>query len=246
MATAFRMTSNTTARLIREGLPEDYLVWDIETTGFNGAVDLTTQIGWAIVRNRQLVNQESLLLDWTTMPGIDQQWLRDRLAALCETFRERGSTYHATYDKLAGGQPPLACLQILDTVLTEAEQAGDWIVGHNVACFDTRLTDGQRARFLGLPPRTWNPDRIFDTGLFVKAAQASLELRPGEALGDWWRRVAGTRVRVKWALDTYCIPAFGLAEKYGLDLQSCHDAGYDCYVIHCLVEELRKIGNVNG
>lgn len=246
MTTAFRMTSNTTARFIREGLPEDYLIWDVETTGFNESVDLITQIGWAIVRGRQLVNQESLLLNWTTMPGIDQQWLQDRLAKLCETFREKGATYYATYDKMAGGQSPLLCLQVFEEVLAAAERAGDWTVGHNVACFDPRFVDSHRGRFLGLPPRDWERDQVFDTGLFVKAAQASLELRPEEALSAWWRRVAGTRVRVKWSLDSYCIPAFGLAEKYGLDVRACHDAGYDCYVVHCLVEELRKIGNTNG
>ena len=44
-------------------IPDDYLVLDVETLGYGKEVPIA-QIGWGVVKDRQLVNVESLLLNW--------------------------------------------------------------------------------------------------------------------------------------------------------------------------------------
>lgn len=249
MNVVFQDLAPAIGRFIQErGFPDDYFLFDLETSGFSREKDLITQIGWAIVRDRQIVNNQALTLNWTRHPGIDQMWLEWRLSALEAAFQKQGKPYHLTYEVLAASPTdPIEALQVLDALLDVVVRDKEWVVGHNLAIFDMSVFDAHRARFLDLGAVDWFRDGIFDTGLFVKASQLDRYPGQGEILDEFFRKIAGTRARgVLWSLDRYCIPTFDLDTRFGIDTMLCHDAGYDCKVGHHLFETLREIGEAYG
>jgi DNA polymerase III epsilon subunit-like protein len=226
------------------GFPDDYFLFDFETSGFSRQDDVITQIGWAIIRGRQIVDNQSLTLNWQMHPGMNQMWLEWRLADLAVAYRKEGKPYRLTY-KVLGESPyePISTLQMFDELLASVLESNEWIIGHNLAIFDTGMMDAHRIRFLDAPPLEWPANRIFDTGLFVKAAQMGRYPSNGETLMDFFRSVSGLRAKgIFWALDKYCIPAFELDTRFGVDVSKCHDGGYDCRVNYHLFEAMREIG----
>lgn len=249
MNVVFRDPKPLIGRFSRErGFPENYFIFDLETSGFSRDNDVITQVGWAIVRDRQIVDNQALTLNWTRYAGMDQMWLEHRLVDVADAFRRQGKPYHLTYQALAASpHDPLDVLTVLLTLLDDTVAADEWIVGHNLAIFDTGVVDAHCRRFLKRKPVAWRPNRIFDTGLFLKAAQLGRYPSPMETLAEFFRAVAGVRAKgVKWALDKYCIPAFGLDTRFGVDVQKCHDGGYDCKVNYHLFEAMREIGEAHG
>lgn len=249
MNTVFQDLGLKVGRFIQDrGFPDNYFIFDLETSGFSRQNDLITQIGWAIVRDRRIVDNQALTLNWTRYINVDQMWLEWRLGELETTFRRQGKPYHLTYEVLAASPTdPIEALQTLDALLAAVGRDAEWIVGHNVAIFDTNMFDAHRARFLDLEPVDWRSDSIFDTGLFIKAAQLDRYPSPAEPLDKFFRAIAGVRARgVLWALDRYCVPTFDLDTRFGVDVAQCHDAGYDCKVNHYLFEALREIGEAYG
>ena len=249
MNMVFQDSAPMISRFIRDrGFPDDYFLFDLETSGFSRENDVITQIGWAIVRDRQIVDNQILTLNWTRYPGIDQMWLEWRLSELEATFRQQGKPYRLTYEVLAASPTdPIEAIRVLDTLLDTVVRDREWIIGHNLAVFDTTMFDAHRARFLDLGSIDWFGNGIFDTGLFVKAMQLGRYPSSGESLDEFFRKVGGTRARgVLWSLDRFCIPTFDLDTRFGIDVEQCHDAGYDCKVSHHLFEVLREIGETYG
>ena len=88
------------------GLPEDYLVFDMETTGLQER-DLPVDIGHCIVRGKEVVNQGSFILNWADYPGMDVAWLEQQFRNLRKRYAEMGKTYHYTVEQLRDeGKPP--------------------------------------------------------------------------------------------------------------------------------------------
>jgi len=230
------------------GFPDNYFVFDFETSGFSREFDVITQLAWTIVRDRRVVDTQSMVLNWPRHPYISQSWLRGQLLKLAESYAEQGKVYRLTYDVLEESPyMPVDALSVFDTLLDSVIEDKEWLIGHNIAIFDTEMMDAHRIRFLGKEPIDWPEDRIFDTGLFLKAAQLGRYPRPGESLDSFFRSISGVRAKgVFWAMDTYCIPAFGLEERHGIDTSRCHDAGYDCHVNHLLFEAMREVGESTG
>src|SRR5271156_1357307 len=62
-----------------KGWPDDYLVFNTQTTGLDVHRDLIVEVGIGMVEKRQLVYQTTVVLDWTQEPSVDQAWLAERL-----------------------------------------------------------------------------------------------------------------------------------------------------------------------
>jgi DNA polymerase III epsilon subunit-like protein len=255
-----------------ELFPSRYVSLDIETTGFDRRQDLIVEIGWCVVIDGAVVENRSTILDWTRNANIDQAWLQQRLIEVKASVelkdgKPTGRTYHMTYGRMAAeGKPAVETLLEEHINLLIQESAGHPIVGHNWLNFDSQmlavamslLRGGERMKTDAGHYR--KIDEIvcsgafgcpaFDTGMALKAHQLGTAggglPRPGETSRDFFYRVGRIFAKgVRWSLDGYAVPTFGLEKKYGLDPTQAHSAAYDALVTHYLLQELLKLAKAD-
>jgi DNA polymerase III epsilon subunit-like protein len=213
--------------------PSDYLVVDIETTGFNWwgkrgkdkPFDVVVQFGFAAVRDNEIVGQGCRYInpapvkmhpDAARVTGLTDEWL----AAY-------GSCPEDVYNELMG----------LIRVYTDS---GLMIVGHNAYKFDIPFINADMKR-LGVNHQ-FDPKLVLDTGMLFKAWKMNTSPHPDETLEQFFRRVAETWSRVKWNLAT-AMDELGLVSRFNIDLDDAHDASYDCWMTYLLLDTLRKQGD---
>ena len=251
-------------RLGHSMFPEDYIVFDVETTGrvFYGAQgsytpdrhgyhDLITQIGHCIVRGGEVKHSAGVVLDWTR-PEVasthefdvmrDQQWLRDQLDFLDKVFTEKGRTYQVPYTKMqAEGRDPIEIIRGYYDIFNDAREQGLKFVGHNAWGFDVKMVRYHFRQCLNEDFK-WRSDEVIDTGMIEKAIQdadnENISLPwPTENLKTWSRRIANSpRAGISWNLDQHVVNKYNLIERYNLNMDEAHDAGFDCYLTHLLLE----------
>ncbi len=256
-------------RLGYDLFPDDYIVFDVETTGrvFYGAQgydtprahkhhDLITQIGHCVVRDREAKSYGGVILDWTTAEARSLHefekmaylpWLDEQLEFLVRRFAEQGRTYQVPPDRMrAEGKDPVETLQAYHQIFTDARENGLKFIGHNAWGFDAKFIRYHFRHYLDEDFK-WRHDELIDTGMLEKALQdrdndyMSLPW-PTENLKTWSRRIANSpRAGLFWNLDTHVVKKYNLVEKYNLDMSEAHDAGFDCRVTHLFLETLRGI-----
>lgn len=221
--------------------PEDYLVFDCETTGIDRKQDLPWQIGHCVVRGRQVVNRGVFVLDWTDWPGVDEDWLRDRIERVGYHMRKKSKNWDLTWEHLkTKGEPPEKVLSFYHKLFQTNREAGAAFVAHNGWFFDAILLSqcfeescGIDFQFLG--------DEIFDTGCFEKAILGELyPTKEDRTLKDYSLRVHAKRLKgIRWNIED-CIKRYGIQDFPGVDLNRLHgDASEDCLVTHVLFERQR-------
>lgn len=220
--------------------PHDYLTFDTETSGFATNNDWITEVGWAVVRNRRIVDSAALILDWTRRPEVDQLLLRSKLEGLQRIFEEQGRVYHISYEKMRDeGVDPVEGLRVLATLLFQAIQAQEMIIGHGVR-FDRRMLDSHFEEYLQfvLP---WDSGPWFDTGLVEKAVQMNRPPVAGETMLEWLDRVNRAGGRAKWNLDRHCASKYQLEGRFGAVMKKAHGASYDSQLVYALFETYTQI-----
>ena len=228
-------------------LPRDYLVFDLETTGFDRRRDLVWSVGWAVVRNCQVVANEEVILDWTQNRTIDQDRLRSRITLQHEQMAGSGRSCQLTYDVLRHGVEPCGGLGMFLAFLADAARAGEYLVGHGCWGFDKPMLDAQATRW-GFGSVPWDRSAVIDTGLIELAAELTEE--PGrcpprnETLDAWYYCLMKLRSRAHWSLADHCTRKYRLAERFNLNMRQSHGAAFDCRVTHHLVETFRDVGAV--
>lgn len=230
------------------GLPDHYTVFDTETTGFRFSSDLIVEVGWCVVRDRKVESYGGCVIDWTTSPIVTPAWLQDKLARTKEAVefkkgKPTGKNYRFTYDVLSEeGAEPREALETFRSMLAERVERNELLIGHNAWHFDANMVNGNFQRFTDTGKIDWKVNSIFDTGLVEKASQLGPGMRPwpDDNLTTYFKRISNRRAAVKWALDTHCVPKYGLVEKHDLQMDEAHTAGFDCYVNHLLLEHWRE------
>lgn len=213
-------------------LPDSYLVTDVETSGFNHSPldprmkhDVVVQLGYAVVRDRKLVECTDVLLkrppgtmgaDATRVTGITDEILAD------------------------GVEPALVYAQFVD-LCNVFRGAKMMFVGHNMISFDAPFIAADSAR-CGHSFK-FGAGEILDSGMMFKAAQMQVIPSAREDLHKFMLRIKETRSRVKWNL-TLAVQSLNIDKANGLDMSKAHAAGFDCRVTHLLIEELRKLGGL--
>lgn len=221
--------------------PDNYIVIDTETTGLRFGEDLAAQIGVCLVSGRNMVANESTVLDWTRCRNVDQDWLRWRMNKTRDDMAAKGKVCRMTYERLQKeGQDPVVVLKKYASILEEARAHGHSYVGHNIWGFDIPILQPIFDRHG--PPFSFGSENIIDTGIMEKASQLKAFPRPGETLSAFYTRIKKQVAEgVYWALSDRCIPKYRLDVAYKLDMAKAHDAGFDCYITHLLFEKYREL-----
>lgn len=222
------------------GIPESYLVVDLETTGFKKDYDVVTQVGWAVVVNRQIVNCEALYLNWEGTEFVEHGWMRHRLRQQADNMAQRGIQQKITADMLERlGIEPLSVLNVLFDLMLGYVSRNQLIVGHNFWKFDSAFLDYAFDRFMR-KEFPWTHSSIMDTGIVEKASQLNLPRYESETLDDWFDRVERKRAHSKWGLDS-CVQKYNITQRFGLGLDQHHDAGHDCRLTWAVFETFREL-----
>jgi len=213
-------------------LPDSYLVVDVETSGFRHSPsdprvkpDVVVQLGYAVVRDRKLVECTDILLK--RPPG---------------TMSAGASRVTGITDEiLADGVEPALVYEQFVELCNVFRGAKMMFIGHNMIFFDAPFIAADSAR-CGHPFK-FAAGEILDSGVIYKAGQMRVIPNARENLHTFMLRVANTHSRVKWNL-TLAIQSLGIDKANGLDMSKAHAAGFDCQVTHLLIEELRKLGGL--
>jgi DNA polymerase III epsilon subunit-like protein len=205
--------------------PDNYVVLDTETTGFDMINGRVLQIGMCEVKDREETNRSSVLL---------------KIPEHVEINPKAESVHGITRERLEkDGVNPRVYYPELKAVLESYEKAGFPIVGHNFARFDGPFLEAEFIR--NGSPYKFGYNNVIDTGMLVKAARLKKLPTKEATLRGLWTEIADLRVfGLYYALDRYCFDAFGL-EKHGADKGAAHDAAYDCWMTHLVLEELRQL-----
>lgn len=227
-------------------LPTDYITYDLETCGVDRYEDLIVELGYCPVIDQTSGEYHSHVVDWTTEPGIDQDWLKFKLKSVAEHMAKSGRTSHMTYERMRReGSPPAVAFKEYRDLFDSARDNNIMIVGHNAVQFDNPFFEEAVREWL--EDDSWKfPELVFDTAAVVKATIVQMPPWPEETLQQYFFRVLDRPAPgVKYNLDTYCVGRFGLKEKYpGLDISNAHTAGFDAMLIHLLLEEFRALGDL--
>ncbi len=216
--------NKTCSSLKLSGIPEDYFVIDLETTGLASYRHKIIQLGYCAVRNKCPDKIGSFILrqDYHT----SDNW--------SETERLTGLSFEKV--SALGLDEAVILPAFMDTVKTWVD-SGRFIVGHNLINFDIPFLN-RHAAMRGSDyeiPLT----RALDTGMIVKAARGGIYFDPNDTFFMFAKRTYNViRKGLFWKL-AYCIKDYGLEEKFnGLQY---HDAANDCFATHILFEKIREV-----
>ena len=214
-------------------LPCDYLCMDTETTGTNTTVDHIVQVGLCSVKDCKIVHElwDTDYVSYTVQ--LPKEAFIGKEAAI--------NVHHIDYEKSQRcGIPPKEAYELLYGILMESLSKGTMVCGHNLYSFDIPFFQNEMSR-AGVNFR-FAENQVVDTAMLVKAMQIGILPGEDETSYAYWSRVRDFRARgIYFSLDRYCIDRFKLVEKYGVSKDKAHDAGYDCWMSHLLVEELNNI-----
>lgn len=224
-------------------LPDDYLVIDIETSGFSSDKDVIIEAGWAVVRARKVVHYTGLLLDWSKVPGVDTGRIQSQLAQQATAYQQKGRPHYFPWERLqAEGEDPREVLQAYMTLLRDYMQRPyPALVGHGAWRFDRQFIDKSLQRYLPDAYVPWVPNCVLDTGLIEKSLYLGTYPWAGDTLDLWSDRTNRAYLRQKWNLPEHCEQKYKLSSRTGLDPALSHTAGADCVMTHALLETYREM-----
>ena len=221
-------------------MPCDYMVFDLETLGFEPSNDMIVQIGFCVVRDCQVVHDlwpedyKSVILKWPKECFVGKE------GAI--------NVHHIDYERSQkDGIDPREAFELMTDIVKFGNEEGMMFSGHNLFAFDFGFMKTAMANLqfdLHI-----NRSQLIDTAMIVKGMRLGMIPGPDENIYDYYSRVKRFRAKgVFYNLDRYCVERFELRQRYGVEPENAHDAGYDCYLTHLVVECLNKMidGEWNG
>jgi DNA polymerase III epsilon subunit-like protein len=230
--------------------PENYCAIDTETTGYNvrgqagfrvECPDIVFEIGHCLVRDRQVVDRMSVLIDWTGRTYPPDRWLRERLHHLDGVMQRK-----FTYDRLRrDGVKPEEALGFYADFLRTLRERQVLMVTHNGYGFDEHALAGVFALSGVWPGFSFDGNWMLDTHA-VERANQMLDHRAvhpvlGDTLRSYCTRVASLRRKgLHSNLDTHCYQKYDFAGR-GVSRRDMHGAETDAYCLHLLMESYRGL-----
>jgi len=223
--------------------PSNYLVYDLETTGFRKESDLIVELGHCVVKDNVAEYYHSQVLGWDQMPDdIEHEWLQYKIQQCADHMASAGRQSHMTWERMCEeGEDPIEALDSYYELLMSAQEQGVFIAGHNFLGFDNARFAHACDEWLGKKFEILNPNRVIDTAAIEKAVQLDLAPFPEETLVDFFRRVTSRSAKgTKHNLDQHCVKKYRLEEKYDMNPADAHTAGFDSVLVHWLINEYKE------
>jgi DNA polymerase III epsilon subunit-like protein len=229
-------------------IPDNYVTFDVETSGFSKVYDFVLEWGHCVVKDRQPVTRYTRLLNWYAVPGFDAATLDYRLSEIASDMSAKGKSWRITPELLREkGVDPRQELFRINSFLKKTHQTGLLLAGHNATSFDVPIVVNNLLKVIRpiADVFQFSPDSLLDTGIIVKGAQVpghpDLHWREDDTLLSYQQRIAAAKWKgIKWALDGYCTETFGLTDDT-TDPALQHTAGQDAYMTHKLIEIFRSM-----
>lgn len=227
------------------GTPANYLVIDTETSGFSPTADVLVDLGWLYAQNDVVVNNGNWLLDWSKVPGVSHAFIQEQLKRQSAAYAQIGRPHYYSWERLcAEGRDPREAIPQYVKMIYDAITSDTKIVGHGL-WFDQRVINGHTNEYMNYYELPWQNAHVFDTGLLEKAIQVGILPEASEPLADFSRRVDDTPIKgIKWNMESHCVPKYQLRERFGMNMQFMHTAGFDCALIHHLLQTFKQLAGV--
>ena len=220
--------------------PASYCCIDVETTGYSFDRDVITEWGHCLVEDGKVVDQISLVFDWTNNAlGVADHWLRNRLAALQMGMSMNGRSCHMSYERMrAEGMAPDKAMRFIRDFHATLTRKGTIFVAHNGGFDEKMLTANLRA-FQIAPAFTFGDNGMLDTDGIEKASQILTNERAhprrNDTLRSYFHRVRYTRAEgVKSNMDEHCYGKY--LKALGIKQEDMHGAKTDSYCCHLLMQ----------
>jgi len=218
--------------------PTSYCCVDTETTGYLHSEDVVTEWGHCLVEDGKVVDQLSLVVNWTGRDVPPDFWLRNRLRQVKQGMELKGKSCHMSYEKMQDeGVTPEKAFGFITKFTDTIKTKGIPFVLHNHV-FDEKMLSTNFLQFKFGRGFTFG-DRILDTEAIEKASQIPdnprVHPRSSDSLRDYFLRVKYTRVTgVKSNMDEHCFDKY--LSKLGVDKKQLHGAKMDSYCCHLLMQ----------
>lgn len=229
--------------------PDTYLCLDTEYTGGDERTDFVMEIGHVMVKDRRVVDQLNIVLDWSVHPDVDLDLLRYKLNHIKSIM---GRDWRITWDVMKEeGVAPSKALHFYRKFFDAWNDRDLPYVAHNGRVAEERMLRGTFNRYLN---RAFviGDNQLWDTGAIFKASALSESLDPShdvhqwkcypkrsDSMKDYFDRVLNTRARgIKWKLKL-CLEQYKITDQLQDD-HRYHQAVYDAYCSYLLMEAYRK------
>jgi hypothetical protein len=225
--------------------PRSYCCVDVETTGYSFDRDLITEWGHCLVKDGKIVDELSLVVDWTSHAVVPDHWLRRRLDSVRYGMQLSGLTCHMSWERMESeGLKPDKALGFIRDFTSTLQKKGVLFVTHG-GTFDEKMICANLRGFKAAEGFSFGDNGMIDTEGVAKASQMPGNPRfhpqKNDTLRSYFHRVRYTRAAgLKSNLDTHCFERYGF-EKHGVVRSDMHAALVDCRCVHYLMEEFRGL-----
>lgn len=237
-------------KLYGESFPSTYMAVDCEYTGGNEEKDLIMEIGHVLVRDHQVVDRGNYVLNWSNHHVVPERWTREALKRIESRMMSAGRKWRITWDVMQNeGVKAEKVFEFYYELFTSWKDQGGLFVAHNGFYADERMLKGAFEGFL-TKDFSFGENQLFDTGAIEKASQClisdnpSIQAKrsvwlpmPGDTLRSYFLRVTRTPAKhIHWSTE-FCAKKYRLIERFQLDQEQHHRAGFDAYLSHLLMQE---------
>jgi DNA polymerase III epsilon subunit-like protein len=230
-------------------LPVNYLVFDVESTGLDFNNDMVVQLGYAVVVNKELVECDYFIADWTH--NRDKHfcdWLENRMEATKANMQARSTSAELMYKHSIArmkqhGVPVHEAFTNFMDIIKICKSHNFSLIAHNGLRFDQPMLNNNIKQVLG-DHENFEFEKMgvnyFDTMAIERGLQSRISPFPDDNWASFTSRLVNEGGRIYSSLDRHCAKKYNLINKYNMS-GSAHEADFDCKLTHYLFEEYRKM-----
>lgn len=226
------------------GLPVNYAVFDIESTGLDMNNDVPVQLGYALVIDKVLIDCSYYVADWTHGKSPDFcDWLDARMQVTKKNMESKvgvGSYRHSIERMKTSGVPACDAFTEFSDVIDFCKSYNFSFVAHNGLKFDQPMLDRCAKELRGESSGFNVGEKYFDTMAMERGCQSMIAPSESDNWFSFTKRMISEGGRFYSSLSGHCDKKYNLTDRYNLK-GSAHEADFDCRLTHHLFEEYRAM-----
>lgn len=223
----------------RYPIPDNYVVIDVETTGFKYGEDLIWDFAALFVRSRQAAESHRVLINLDDPTIAQEGWLDQKIANLAKVPTTKLGHVRLSKELLQQGESMTEGMRQIGIILDQIRDEKLYVVGHNFVRFDAKRIIDQLQEFTGKRFR-FARTAVYDTAAVEKALQMNSLPTATEDPTTYFLRILNGFSSVKYSLYEHCEAKYKLQDRCQLPENLQHTAAGDCQVVHCLLENYRS------